>query len=344
MARILHLISQIEQGGAQRQLAYVVANQKWDLEIASLIASPKEKLFPFFQHTEVPIHFLSNSNDFYAPEILPSLIKLVRDREYSLIFCWLFQSIVQGLVAARAVQIPCIASPRNMLEHLKRGSFRKWEKLLIRRALWNADRILFPSYSVAMDFIDSGWAQTARSRIIQNGVDTDYFGLSGKEGNAIVTIGRDAPEKGLEDFESIATNLRTDFATVPFCVAGGKKAQGSPVELLGHVEDVRPVLERAMIFLNTSIFEGMSNAVLEAQSMGIPVVAKRLGSTSEIVEDGITGLLADNIQDLTSACRKLLNDADLRKEMGRRARERMISRFQIAAQTKKIEALYSELL
>jgi glycosyltransferase involved in cell wall biosynthesis len=345
MARILHLISHLEEGGTQRQLSYAIScSQTHEMEIASLIASPKEKLFPFFQKTSVPIHFLCDRSDFNAPEILPALKKLLSERKYSLIHCWLFQSIVQGLLAARSQGIPCVGSPRSMLETLEMDAARSWEKFLIRRAMRNLDLTIFPSCSVAIDFVDSGWTNGARARVIQNGVDTDYFVPAASEGDTILSIGRYSPIKAFEDFEWIAKNLQEEFPSVSFLVAGGEARNGRCVRYIGHVDDVRPVLGKAIIFVSTSLSEGMSNAVLEAQSMGIPVIARPLGSISEIVKDGITGILAKDRQEMMIACRMLLRNSDMRREMGKKARENMDPRFSIATKMKRIEALYSELL
>ncbi|PWT88825.1 MAG: hypothetical protein C5B54_09945, partial [Acidobacteria bacterium] len=131
MARVLHLISQLEEGGAQRQLSYFLAIKNHEMEIASLIASPPEKVFPFFRNSPVPIHFLSYSNDFYAPEILPNLRTLLKKNNYSLLHCWLFESIIQGVIAARLENIPAIAGIHGLRESLTLGNNKKWEIRMI---------------------------------------------------------------------------------------------------------------------------------------------------------------------------------------------------------------------
>jgi glycosyltransferase involved in cell wall biosynthesis len=345
MARILHLISQLEEGGAQRQLAYVVSRLSgYQMEIASLINSPEEKLFPFFRNANVPIHFLSDRSDFYAPEILPRLKQLVEKGGYSLIHCWLFEAIVQGLIAARASQIPCIGSPRNVLESLILDSSRKWERLLIHRAVRNVDIAIFPSYSVAADFVDAGWARARSARVILNGVDTEHFIPGNEEGNAVVSVARHTQKKGLEDFQWIAERLKQKNPSLEFLLAGGIPKSDQTIQYVGHVADVREVFRRASVFVSTSRVEGMGNAILEAQAMGLPVVARPLGPTTEVINDGVNGLFAETREGLLSACEKLIQDRQLRSEMGRKARENTVARFEISAQMKKIEDVYSELL
>jgi len=63
------------------------------------------------------------------------------------------------------------------------------------------------------------------------------------------------------------------------------------VRLVGHRDDVAQWLGIMDVFVHSSLMEGMSNAVLEAMAVGLPVVATAVGGTPEIVEHGVTGLL-----------------------------------------------------
>ncbi len=67
------------------------------------------------------------------------------------------------------------------------------------------------------------------------------------------------------------------------------------VKLLGPLSPERVGLELAQadIYLSSSLSEGISNAVLEAMSIGLPVVSTNVGGMSEVIEDGVTGLLVE---------------------------------------------------
>ncbi len=67
------------------------------------------------------------------------------------------------------------------------------------------------------------------------------------------------------------------------------------VKLLGPLSPERVYLElsEADIYLSSSLSEGISNAVLEAMSIGLPVVSTNVGGMSEVIKDGITGLLVE---------------------------------------------------
>jgi glycosyltransferase involved in cell wall biosynthesis len=82
---------------------------------------------------------------------------------------------------------------------------------------------------------------------------------------------------------------------------------------------------RSNVFLFPSRHEGMPNAVLEAMSSGLPVVATRIAGSEELVLDGETGFLvqSENVDELREALRKILMNPELRKNMGSASRVRV---------------------
>ncbi len=100
------------------------------------------------------------------------------------------------------------------------------------------------------------------------------------------------------------------------------------VEPGSRVAELLPALD---IFLLTSRAEGVPTAILEAMSCGIPVVATDVGSVKEVVEEGITGFVIPpaDVSAAIDALDDLLGDADLMSQMGLRARQRAIERFDV---------------
>lgn len=102
-------------------------------------------------------------------------------------------------------------------------------------------------------------------------------------------------------------------------------------KLLGLRDDVSSLMETSTLLLLTSVFEGMPNVLLEAQSIGLPVVATRVGGVPDCVLDGETGYICDinDIDAMEDACVKLLGDDRLRSRMGIAARHLMIEGYSI---------------
>ena len=88
------------------------------------------------------------------------------------------------------------------------------------------------------------------------------------------------------------------------------------VEFIGRVprENTAPYYQEASIFVLPSLNEGMSNAMLEALSSGLPLIATDTGGTRELLEDGINGFIIKmkDSQDLADKIEILIKDGDLR--------------------------------
>lgn len=111
----------------------------------------------------------------------------------------------------------------------------------------------------------------------------------------------------------------------------------------GFRDDVPEVLRELDAFLFTSKEEGLGSSIVEAFAAGVPVVATRAGGIPELVEDGVSGLLAPirDPQALAGAVRRVLEDAPLRRRLveGAARRARALTADRMAAETL---ALYDE--
>jgi sugar transferase (PEP-CTERM/EpsH1 system associated) len=116
--------------------------------------------------------------------------------------------------------------------------------------------------------------------------------------------------------------------------------------LPGEREDVPELLRAIDIFVLPSLAEGISNTILEAMASGLPVVATDVGGNSELVEQGLTGFLVtrgDPVA-LASAMLKYVDDPDLRRQHGVKARKLSEDRFSINAMVMRYQDLYDRLL
>jgi sugar transferase (PEP-CTERM/EpsH1 system associated) len=96
------------------------------------------------------------------------------------------------------------------------------------------------------------------------------------------------------------------------------------VRLVGYRDDVTQWLGIMDVFVHPSLMEGMSNAVLEAMAVALPVVATAVGGTPEIVEHGVTGLLVPPATPsaLSAAMMSYCGNDDVRVAHGAAGRER----------------------
>lgn len=96
------------------------------------------------------------------------------------------------------------------------------------------------------------------------------------------------------------------------------------------------------LFVLPSIGESCSNALLEAMSAGLPIVAARSGGHPELVTHGRTGLLVPPASpgELARAILRLLDDPRLAARLGRQARQEARTRFSMRACVRRYEAAY----
>lgn len=120
---------------------------------------------------------------------------------------------------------------------------------------------------------------------------------------------------------------------------------GDSVRLLGWQSDVGRLYAAADLVVISSDNEGMPMTLIEAAMAGVPGVTTDVGSASEVVVHGSTGLVvAPDARDLADAIIVLLVDDDRRSDMGRAAAEQAIVRFGAARLVADHVALYRRII
>lgn len=113
------------------------------------------------------------------------------------------------------------------------------------------------------------------------------------------------------------------------------------VEFLGFKKDVYPYLYHADIFAFPSLWEGLSNSIIEAQAIGLPSVCFNMSSMKELVHDGVNGYLArpkDEI-DFANKLAHLIINEEMREQYGKKAQEIIKNDYNRAAIFEKWENL-----
>ncbi len=192
--------------------------------------------------------------------------------------------------------------------------------------------------------------------VIPNGVDTDYFAPTGPEPDQpiLLFVGNYeyAPnvDAALQLAQHIFSIVKQQVSSARLLLVGSNPPAavsalaGGDVEVTGHVPDVRPYLESAMIFVSPLRFgAGIKNKVLEAMAMRKPIVATPLSC------DGIDGLgaeqrtlLGNSAEELASAVVRLVADSGLRQRIVQANRQLIESRYTWACVADQYEALYRQ--
>ena len=118
------------------------------------------------------------------------------------------------------------------------------------------------------------------------------------------------------------------------------------VLFLGHRKDVLSILQISHIFLFATLHENLSNALLEACSLGLGIIATDVGGNPEVIRHKENGLLipskdADFIAD---AVKLLSYDKELRNKLGNKAKENIEKNFSQKKIYKMLESIYQGIL
>ena len=173
--------------------------------------------------------------------------------------------------------------------------------------------------------------------------------------NFVVFIGRLTMIKRPDRLIDLGRSLKTNFPLAHLLIAGAgelleeltaqAESESLPMTFLGWRNDVGMILSASDVAVLCSDNEGIPLTLIQASQAGLPIVSTRVGSVSDIIVDGSTGLLTEvSSNGLIRGVFTLLNDPALRATLGESAQKRAKGVFSSKAMIKHHEELYSQSL
>lgn len=174
-------------------------------------------------------------------------------------------------------------------------------------------------------------------------------------------VGRLLADKGVRSLVEAYKTLRDRGRDIRFVLAGEPDPanpasipdseiaawkQIAGLELLGHIDDIRPVWAMSHIAVLPSRREGLPKSLLEAAACGRPIVATDVPGCREIARPNFNALLvpADDAPALAEAIDRLAANADMRRRFGAAGRVMVEEEFSEHHIGREIVALYAKLL
>ncbi len=166
---------------------------------------------------------------------------------------------------------------------------------------------------------------------------------------SVISICRFVEQKNIKDILKIALKL----PNLTFCIIGDgplwdeinfliKKNNLNNVNLLGEKKDIFRYLYESDIYLSTSLYEGLPISILEAMSIGLPIVASNVIGNCDTIENGKSGFLY-KLNDTSNAVyylQKLAKNFALRRKIGSAALKRQRNFFSKNSMISKYIDLY----
>ncbi|MDN4484183.1 glycosyltransferase family 4 protein [Demequina lignilytica] len=227
----------------------------------------------------------------------------------------------------------------------QRGRLWRW---LVSRTLGQGRRVVCLGPSLVADV--RAWVPPSRVTIIGNTTTAEPGYDSGvgarRPSGYFLFFSNLIPEKGPESFLDASIAVAQHFGDAKFVLAGAsasdsytaeivRRAQTHPrIEFVGAVTDPREKWElirgaAALVFPSSYPYEAQPLTILEAMSVGTPVVAFDVGGISDVVVPGVSGLLVPpgDTDGLVVAMKRLLGEAGLRESLSAGSRERFSACF-----------------
>ena len=274
---------------------------------------------------------------------------------------WWVPHTVRAVAGVIPRKIPVIAHIRQEIQPIKVRQY----------SLDHADFVVAVSRQVQQE-LETGGVACDRVSTVYSGVDLAElsnqateeavrarYGIS-SEALLLGTVANLLPLKGYEVMLRALPSVLAEVPHIHYLIVGAGGAAytehlktlsvelgvADHVHFAGFQDPVHPYLAAMDVYVHPSLKEAFGLAVAEAMAMGKPVVASQVGGIPEVVENGVTGILAPpgDFNALAAALRTLLKDPEKRQQMGEAGRRRVLERFRLEQSVSVVEKLYRELL
>jgi len=213
--------------------------------------------------------------------------------------------------------------------------------------------------------LQQGGIPAALIRTVYEGIDLSLFPKSPgqkkdlSDGHIIVgAVSHLSREKGLSYLIEAAALTPDVENRARFVIVGDGSCRGELQDLVrekglescfhfaGFQTVTHDLLKSFNIFVQPSLSEGLGSAIMEAMACSLPVIGTRVGGIPELVRNGENGLLVPpgNAEMLSKAIQKLLDNPEVRRELGLKGRKIVEEEFTMERKIHETEKLCNSLL
>jgi len=241
------------------------------------------------------------------------------------------------------------------------GNFRKegWrQKFFYPKAIRSADTVTVPSNFLKNEL------NLERVRIIPNAVDVNEFNqvpfrqnLDNPKILTVMNFNFWHKAKGVIEIAKVLSRISHEKRqNMEYTIVGDGPERLKVQNEIEHFktdflkvnfagfDDPKKYYANADLFAYVSGFDNMPISIMEAMAAGLPVAANQIGALSEIITNGVDGLLSPDPENYKYNVIRLLEDSDLRQKLGQAARQKVKEKFDWSVILPQWINIYSELL
>lgn len=303
-----------------------------------------------------------------------ALIKLIRKEKPWMVHTMTPKAGLLGMLAARICGVP-------VRLHLFTGLVFPTSKGLKRKLLMTTDKLtcacatfINPEGEGVKRDLERFGITHKELHIVGNGningIDMAYFdrteevmkkaeSIREKDCITFCFVGRIVGDKGMNELAEAFARLEKEFPSCRLLLVGDFEEKLDPVSpetkrmflensrvtFAGWQQDIRPYLAASDIFVFPSYREGFPNVVLQAGAMGLPSIVTDINGSSEIIRDGMNGVIIPprDTEALWKAMRNMLTDEAARRKMAANARNLIGSRYDRTFLWQELKKTYKSL-
>ena len=341
--RVMIVIGSMKRGGAER-VASIVSNYYaglgWGVCLVRCLFSEIEYELDKRIRT-IDISKASVNQMLDTPRLVYRLRTLIKDEKPDAVLSFMVTINFVTALACKGLNVRFIPSERN---DPAIGRTRFWQKA----GAWaygQSSTTVFQTRR-AMNFFSP--KVQLKGVIIPNPVTVKEFANDEKD-KIIVTVGRLEKQKNqrmlidaFDEFHRTHQEYRLKFFGRGSLESKLREYVGNlgladSVDFMGNVNNVHHQIKNASLFVLTSDFEGLSNALIEAMMIGLPCISTDCAGADEIIDNGESGIIikCGDIPALIVAMTKLIDDKKVAKEFADNAHKRVLHRFNADSICKK---------
>lgn len=364
-------------GGMSGHLRTLLAHfsERWGVCLAapSELCNPGGKPAGTTKFFQLPLqgHF-SPAGDI---AVFRQLVRIGREEKIDLFHAHGYKAAVVALPAAKICRRPVLLTVHNSLFYSQKSILpESYFNLALQRLDALVTRYITVSEYLCRELVGRG-IQAGKIVTIYNGIDTHKFQpgiaweltgdgersreldpLLSSPGPRVGTVGRLISHKGLDIFIRAAAKVAHQHPAARFFIVGKGPERVALENLrnllglqgrlffLGEISRMPIFLSSLDLFVLASRSEGLSLALLEAGSLGLPLIASAVGGIPEIIQHGRTGLLfpVEDAAALAENISWLLSEPQRRQQLGLEAAAEIRARFTEEKMLKKTEKVYAE--
>lgn len=326
--KIVFIIGSMRRGGAERVISILAneyADNSWEVKIITL---------------------LDDSNDYILRESI-EVINIIKDKKSRIlnIYFWLIQ-LRKTFKQFNPDVIVSFIARINILTLISSLGLNK--KIIISERndpksdgrSWVVKMATFFLYPLASSIVfQTNWAKSCfpkyiqkKGTIIPNPVYSGVKATEEKE-NKIVAVGRLLEQKNHKLLINAFSKVVEKYPDYKLYIYGEGRLRNelrNQIEKLnisdkvlmpGNVLNVHEKIADAKLFILSSDYEGLSNALLEAMVMGLPCISTDCAGSNEVIEDEENGLLVPikDVKSLSESIVRLIQDRELANKLGKNA-------------------------